>query len=268
MPPRWITGTIIGFWLATTGWMLYQEVSLRYRAGEPPPFGIDLTDEVGANTIPWSVLEKGERVGVGTSKVHRRGNRTFQLYSDFHFDNKESLRFLTFQKVTSVSHVTTEGELLDLAAEVEVQVRLPFAGERLIKAKIIGKVENHYLVPEAEYDGQKYKLPSSMKVKVPGNVLNPMLLVNKYNGVRAGQSWPVPLLDPTSFRNLSVPLVHAEVAEASLDWHGQDVPCFRIDYHEPGKKVTARTWVRQRDGLVLQQEAEHNGRELILLRDK
>jgi hypothetical protein len=267
MPPRWITATIIGFWLATTGWMLYHEASLRYRSGEPPPFGIDLTDEVDADTITWIVFEKGERVGMGKSIVHRRGDRTFKLSSDFHFD-KETLKFISFGKVTSEARVTAEGELLALKAEVEVELGLLGAGK--IKATVTGKVQNHYLTPEVKVESDKgeIKLPLSLKVKVPGNVLNPMLLVNKYRGVRAGQSWPVPLLDPTNFRDLSIPFVNAEVHEASLAWHGADVPCFRIDYREPGKKVTARTWVRQTDGLVLQQQAEHSGRELILQRDK
>jgi hypothetical protein len=269
MPPRWITGTIIGFWLVTTGWVLYREVSLRYRTGEPPPFGIDLTDEVGANTISWSVREKGEPVGVGKSSVRRRGDRTFQLFSDFRFD-KESVKFLSFRKVSSMTHVTPEGELLGMTAEVEVDSKLPFLGIKTIKAKVVGKVQDQYLLPQVQVESGKetYTLPLNEKVKVPGNVLNPMLLVNKYRGVSAGQSWRVPLLNPTSFKNLSIPFLDADVAEASLEWHGQIVPCFRIDYREPGKKVTARTWVRQRDGLVLQQEAEHQGREIILQRDK
>jgi len=263
MPARWMTVTIIAFWLATTGWMVHHEVSLRYRSGEPPPFGIDLTDEVDAPTISWSVFEKGERVGSGNSKVRRRGDRTFILYSDFRFE-KEDFKVLSFRKVTSVTHVNAEGELLDMSAEVEVQN--PFDAEKVLKAKVTGTVENQYLSPQVEVES--LKVPLNVKIKVPGNVLNPMLLVNKYRGVRAGQHWQVPLLNPTSFKKLSIPSLDAEVSVAALDWHGQDVPCYRIDYHEPGKKVTARTWVRQRDGLVLQQEAEHQGRELILQRDK
>ena len=67
---------------------------------------------------------------------------------------------------------------------------------------------------------------------------------------------------------MTVPMLEAEVIVDALPWHGQDAPvtCYRIDYHEPGKKVTARTWVRRRDGLVLQQEAEHQGRRIILQR--
>jgi len=263
MPARWMTVTILAFWLATTGWMVHHEVSLRYRSGEPPPFGIDLTDEVGANTISWSVFEKDERVGVGRSRVRRRGDGTFILDSDFRFD-KEDFKLLNFRKVTSVSHVTAEGELLDM--EAEVLVLNPFDPDKVIKARVTGTVENQYLIPRVEVES--LKLPLGKKIKVPGNVLNPMLLVNKYRGVRAGQHWQVPLLNPTSFKQLSIPSLDAEVSAAALGWHGQGVSCYRIDYHEPGKKVTARTWVRQRDGLVLQQEAEHQGRELILQRDK
>jgi len=315
MPPRWITATIIGLWLTTTSWMLYREISFRYRAGEPPPFTIDLTDEVGADTISWTVIFDGKRVGLGKSSVNRRGGshpaaeekfwakwvqfmrekprsrneRSFYLYSDFRFEEgaKElqgAKELFGFRKVTSINHVTPSGELLEMMAEVDLDWPQKFFGGKNVKARIACRVENQELTPRVELDTwdepppnvtplldakpETMRLPLDVKIKVPKNVLNPMLLVNKINGLGEGQKWLVPLLDPTSFQGLSIPFMEAVVSAAEFRWQGELVPCFRIDYHDRAGTATARTWVRQRDGLVLQQEAEQGGKTLIVQRDK
>jgi hypothetical protein len=95
-----------------------------------------------------------------------------------------------------------------------------------------------------------------------------MLLINKVNGLHAGQRWTVPLLNPVNFQHLSVPFLEAEVAAATLTWEGEEVPCYRIDYREPDQRPMARTWVRRRDGRVLEQDIEHLGNQISVVRDK
>ena len=51
-----------------------------------------------------------------------------------------------------------------------------------------------------------------------------------------------------------------------MTWGKKEVACLVIEYREPGKDVSARTWVRKSDGLVLQQEANHLGFAMILQR--
>src|SRR5207253_2067046 len=58
MPPRWMTWAIVAFWLATTTWLVVREVAPRWRAGEPPPYTIDLTDEVSRQDIHWIVVQR------------------------------------------------------------------------------------------------------------------------------------------------------------------------------------------------------------------
>ena len=98
-----------------------------------------------------------------------------------------------------------------------------------------------------------------------------MHLLDKIPGLRAGRSWKVPLLDPLGAmvpgRKMTTSILIAEVAEDDLEWQGQVVRCFRIDYREPGKKAAAHTWVRRGDGLVLQQEAKHDEMNLVLVRE-
>jgi hypothetical protein len=91
-------------------------------------------------------------------------------------------------------------------------------------------------------------------------------------GLRAGQQWVQPVVDPLmmSVSSLLAPpplrQLDADVDSSTLFWNGAEVLCWRIDYRERPDKIVARTWVRREDGLVLQQEASHAGRELILQR--
>jgi hypothetical protein len=50
-----------------------------------------------------------------------------------------------------------------------------------------------------------------------------------------------------------------------MDWNGESHLCLIIEYR--GEEHTARTWVRQSDGLVLRQEATAHGETLVLQRE-
>lgn len=269
MPPRWLTGIIVLFWLSTTGWLVYRESLSRTHHGEPPPFAIDLTDEVSANTIAWNALEKGEKIGMGRSWVQRRKDRTFEFRSEFRFHDLSVYKVLKFRKMTSMYRVAADGRFRALAAEVYLE------NNPLIDIlEVSGELQDGYVIPRVKGQVGKttFDIPFNDKIKVPehSNILNPMHLLSRINGLQEGQSWRIPLLQPFSaqFPGQRIPELEAEVFRDHLHWQDMDVPCFRIDYREPGKKVTARTWVQIRDGLVLQQEASHQGRELVLQRDK
>src|SRR5262245_12169487 len=79
MPPRWATVTIIGFWLIAMGWMTVREIVPRLRVGGPPPYVIDLTDEVSGNDVNWTVLGAGGERSKAVSSVERMPDRTFKL---------------------------------------------------------------------------------------------------------------------------------------------------------------------------------------------
>jgi hypothetical protein len=273
MPPRSVTLAIVAFWLATTGWLVYREVLPAFRTDEPPPFIIDLADEVSAHTINWEALQDGRVFGTAHTKVVPGKSRTFILTSKF---KPENLRILTIgvKQVESSYAVTREGDLRELEARVEV-----FAGPDRIKLGIGGRVENGMFTPEIRFEGMDLKdapLPKLEPVPVSGHgsVLNPLHPLNRLKGLHEGQHWVQPVIDPLvvavySLLKRQPPLrrLHAEVGTGVLAWKGSDVACWLIEYSEPGQKASARTWVRRSDGLVLRQEASHAGLEIILQRN-
>jgi hypothetical protein len=93
-----------------------------------------------------------------------------------------------------------------------------------------------------------------------------MHLLSRVPGLLAEQCWRLPLLDP-GLAGMSLTELEARVRLELLDWENHPVPCYKIEYRTPGEQeVRASTWVRQRDGLVLQQDAGFGGREFEIVR--
>src|SRR5262249_5140115 len=135
-----------------------------------------------------------------------------------------------------------------------------------------GKVENGSIQPKTTVIlwGIEADLGNIVpEIKVARHFLNPMHLLNKVSGLQEGQEWPIQLMEMKNFDStMNLPIVNARVSTETLSWNGADVPCYLIEYRELRKqKVHARTWVRQRDGLVLQQQAEYMDHELLFRRD-
>ncbi len=269
MPSRLVVFGIVVFWLASATWLVVREVVPRFQAADAPPFEIDLTDEVGANSITWIVYHQGAKVGGGISHVRRGPDRTFDFLSKFHFDKFKLFNKLQIRELSNRYRVTPAGRLVEAGAKVYVGEFFGLGGE--IKGNVVDgdfHPEVHLIVNNKP---QKVMDLDPVKISGHGTILNPMHLINRLSGLRQGQRWTIPLLDPVSSvlpgKKVTIPLLIAEVFSTNLEWAGEDFACFRIDYWEPGKKVTASTWVRRLDGLVLQQEAGHEEMNLVLVRD-
>jgi hypothetical protein len=110
---------------------------------------------------------------------------------------------------------------------------------------------------------------------------------NRINGVRRGQHWRIPLVDPLldsvfatmqkvpELQVLQVLLsrgtgprfLDADVLKTTqtILRNGQEEVCLVIESR--GDQMTAHTWLRETDGLVLRQDATFLGEQLILERD-
>jgi hypothetical protein len=126
-----------------------------------------------------------------------------------------------------------------------------------------------------------------------GSVLNPLHPVNRLTGLRPGRTWQIPLFDPLSVltaarlegKNTKDPAMLAVMAllqgnsngsqlrrlnatvlagVQSLSWDDQEEVCQVIEYRDGD--LSAHTWVRQKDGIVLQQEANLRGDQMVLKR--
>jgi hypothetical protein len=278
MPSRPIVIAVLGFWLAANGWLFYREIWPRLRPGEPPAYSIDLADEVAAKPISWDVFYNKKPVGIAISSVaYDKQTGTFELRCEYTFDKGLDVAFLKIKKMSSSMRVTREGQLRQARADVDVRSLLGPA-EMHLQADI----DRGRLTPRLELRAAAGLLDHKLKlepveVSAGGNILNPMHPLNKVANLRDGQNWRLPDVDPLKTaaaalgqqftgHSFTFPSLTAQVRSATLVWDRRPTDCWLIEYAEPGEKVSARTWVRKADDLVLQQEALNQNKELVLHR--
>jgi len=269
MPVRRYVLAIVLFWMATTGWLVYREWWAHHGGGEPPPVSIDLPDEWGQLTR-WTVRLGNSNRKIGWTESNVRYNReddTYNLHTHFQQFTPAGGEPWPFpiKSMRGDYRITRLGELRGI--EEEITLDFPVLGE--VKVNVKGTVERNILTPKLEIlVGGRYEVECPpVEVSKHGSVLNPLQIVNAIRGVREGQRWRMPVFDPLgeSVRaklKLGEPGVRyasAEVHRAPepIVWLGREEPCLVIDYHS--EETSARTWVRERDGLVLRQEATLKG---------
>jgi hypothetical protein len=143
------------------------------------------------------------------------------------------------------------------------------------RAELKGVVEDGVFCPKIYLDGTETHLgpfqPRPIPVATMGDVFNTMHLLDKIPDLWVGRTWKIAHLNLVGLmvpgRTVTTSIMIAEVGEDELEWQNQKVSCFRIDYREPGKKVTAHTWVRRRDGLVLCQQVGEDYLDWVMVRE-
>jgi hypothetical protein len=307
MPPRPVSLLVVAFWAATVGWLFYLDVWPQVRPGGPPPFTIDLADEAtSVVNHRWTIVRrspKGEEKMLGfaeTWMTYLAEDDSFELHSKVKKLDLMSADFLAVEvaDLNTTYHVTRDGRLLGARTGVDLAAKLRPGELTLYKlqAEIVGVVRDGELFAACRFesDGQLFEEQLPPVPAPRGNVLNPLQPVNRLRGLRAGQHWQLPLVDPLAdamragtktliARNLrgeggalaqtlldrapqGPRVVAAEVGDKPVkcEYNNEQHDCWLIEYRGDG--LSARTWVRVEDGLVLRQEATQQDDTLILHR--
>lgn len=287
MPSRFFVLVIVSFWLATTAWFVSREVAPRWRSGDAPPYVIELADEALKNVSPnrWQLLWNDKDMGeVRTALHYREADDLFELTADsdrLDLANIGPLK-ISARKLHNSLSVNHDGELRGVHTEVEMETPIGLFSVDVTAVVKAGRIE------------RSCKLSSPLLGPIEpvlepvayrrGSVLNPLHPINRVGGLKPGQRWRVPLIDPfgdalkataaeLSGVKLSQPssepaaqFLNAEVLAQTqdLEWDGAVHACLVIEY--TGDDYTGRTWVRAADGLVLRQEAGTHDEKLVLRR--
>jgi hypothetical protein len=118
----------------------------------------------------------------------------------------------------------------------------------------------------------------SVPVSSHGSVLMPLHPVNRIRGLVPGQSWRMPVVNPiesalaatTGTGGGQVRFLDARVLDQPqpLDYRGHEVACLVIEYHDSDPEgMTAHTWVAEKTGLVLRQEASLQNQKWVMDRE-
>ncbi|HEY7424802.1 MAG TPA: hypothetical protein VH682_11280 [Gemmataceae bacterium] len=302
MPPRWLSAGIVAWWLAMMGWLFWHELWPNWRPGEPPQFHIDLVEEVRHRERPptyWNVhhQNKGDAKPRDTFRAktwtdYQQEDDTFTFHAEL-MAQKTSLKLFGF-KVTlmkSAYRVNRAGQLRDLEFKVNFSLQTPSGGEKKfweqqdnteppVQLKLWGEVRDDQFFAHCRADvllatkHLEMDLPPA-PVSHHASVLLPLHPVNRIHGLRPGQSWRQPLVDPIgdAFSALGagggIHYINARVLPQPQVLTGGGDPkmtCLVIEYEDEGQLV-GRTWVEQDSELVQQQEAILDGDHWTMKRD-
>jgi hypothetical protein len=277
MPPRWVCVAIVVFWLGSNGWLLWQDVWPRLQPGQPPPYTIDLVEEVQLEKPPqtaWTVTV--------VSKGGEKDRETYRAYTWIEREPGGDLYVLHFrispillappeggkprtrgliESMTSRCRVTPAGDLRGLEAEVVVSG---------VKASFRGEVRGDRFFGRYDVGGLLGGNLEPVPVARNGAVFLPFHPVKRIRGLHPGQTWREPSvgLPAIGLGGGSVRVVEARVLPTleMLPYKGKDTPCLVIEHADEDQ--TTRTWVERDGGLVLKQEAVVGAERWILQRDR
>src|SRR5262249_9887516 len=160
--------------------------------------------------------------------------------STFKFWTRKELTGQPDRLVESSCRVTRDGDIRAISATVEAKL---WVGN--VKGHIQGTVDNYRLTPHVEISCGNRSMEADLApitIARRGGVLNPLLPVNRLTGLKRGQRWRVPMLDPIAESLLAyvreqptaTKFLEAHVLEAGeeLEWQLKRPPvsCLVIDY--------------------------------------
>jgi hypothetical protein len=286
MPARWLSLGIVAFWLGTNGWLLWREVWPQLRSGQPPPYTIDLVEEVQERRLQtvWTVTQDGREVFQTRTQVQRLGPDAFELLAEYTRprDEKYSRATAPWGVVLGMEsryRLSAAGSVQGISVDVKGAADLaPDVAVLNFTSRIRAEVRGGKFTPTLEVTSRerpwlKRTLPEADAAS-GGWVFLPLQPVNRIRGLRAGQRWQVLVLDPLAaslgglMQSPGGPhYLSAHVAARLERYTGgkrRGAPCLVIEY---AGEIPARTWVEQSTGLVLRQEATLDGKRWVLNRD-
>lgn len=314
MPSRPVVVLVVLFWLAVVGVVVYQDVVPRYFGDQPPAPHFDAAAELSHTTVSWTIYRgpadktTDEPIGKMTSEIeYAQADDTFKYVNRYRAVKfKQYGAELTIPTATTTLRLSRDGKLkgqrLNGTAELDLP-RLWGPGQKLTAtAEAEGEVKDGFLVGSATLTCPDLLSEPSVgtftPVPVPdGQVLNPLMPLDRLKDVVPGRRWVVQQVDPLreALGELLVKGLQDEMAKqgngkkkpapvtlpkppeliasvrtspVDLDREGGPVSCWVIDYTTEDKSIQARTWVSRVDGRVLRQEASSQGERLRFERDE
>jgi hypothetical protein len=311
MPSRPVVVLILLFWLAVLGVVVYREVVPHFFNDEPPAPEFVAADELSQATVSWSIYrgpaDADEKIGKMTSRIEYVGDDdSFRFVNTYHKLKLALLAFeVTVTSATTVLRVDRDGRLKGqtLRGNAEMDTGRLGGGLKLAAtAEASGVVRGGFLEGSATLTAPDLLGQPSVgtftPVAVPdGQVINPLMPVDRLRGVVPGRRWKVRQVDPlrealgellvkglqeelarrgggkkapTAVTIPPPPELLAEVLRdpVTLDRPGGPVGCWVIEYRCEKPPIEARTYVRRDDGRVLRQEATASGERLRFERDE
>ncbi len=289
MPPRRFVLALVVGWLAALAWLGWDRWGVRLFADDCPPLTRDLSDAVAPRDVGWDFTRQGAKAGSADGRMTPKSNRLFDINCrarDLEFvNNLAELKITFFQTTRSV---TPENKLVGLTGRATMTVRYLDRPEKKIETKLTVRVADggcdwdH----EVAFDGGE-PVHVTYRTDLPAaSPFVPLDPLQKYPGLRPGQSWLATLFDPVTEvgsvvlglalkaeLGLSAPrgepavelLARVRDETETIETLGKTHVCRVIEFSAKG--ISAKVWVDEADDTVVRQEAPVFGQTIRAQRE-
>jgi hypothetical protein len=269
MNSRWYSAAVVILWLATMSWLVVEKVLPPLLIGEPPSYDTIAKSQEQDPPTGWKISLDGRKLGWALTDAKPQPAGTMEIHGRVHFDALPIDRLIprwlqplsrllvkpdeqTHMDATSALLIGSFGQLLRFDSAVQWD-------RSASGVSLHGVVEGRELQVSISSEG----VSLSHKVSLPPNALlsDAFAPQTRLPGLRAGQTWNVPVCNPLALTENPVEIVRATVeGKEPILWNGAVENVWLVVYRgDAGNAVGAnrtpkgKLWVRP-DGTVLQQQ--------------
>ncbi|MEE8452067.1 MAG: hypothetical protein V3R99_09140 [Thermoguttaceae bacterium] len=269
MYSRWFNIAVLLLWLSTMGWLLVEKILPPLLVGDPPSYRTILDAQKNEPPAGWQMYFNDRQLGWALNLVSRLPNDVTEIHSRVHF-NEIPLRSLahgwarTLLRLMDIPPIDLRMDA-DSTAVIDPLGRL-MRFESALRVdgledviRVLGTIDGNRLKLEVRAGG----LPDTMETFLPADavVVDAFSPQSQLPGLRAGQTWTVPVYSPLRPSGSPLEILYATVEGTDpIIWDGRMEHAWLVVYRsDPGVGLGSndsprgRLWVR-RDGTVLKQQ--------------
>ena len=281
MYSRWSNAAVIILWVSAMTWLVKCKVLPPMLVGQPPSYRTILEAQRREPLVGWKMSFDGRPLGWALSTTSLQPDEVTEVRSWVHFDELP-LEDLTPNWIRALVRLVEQpAGSLEMDAKnttlIDPLGRLSgFKSEVRIKPlddviNMQGTVEGTQLKLEIHTGGLAYETEAHVpQDALLSDALSPR---TQLPGLRAGQTWTVPVYSPLRPPNNPLEILQATVTGAQpIVWNDRTVETWLVVYRsDPGhglgsdERPRGRLWVR-RDGTVLKQQVMIFNSTMIFVR--
>ena len=269
MPHRLTSVAILVFWAVSAAALLIRDVLPDLLVGPPPNLRDVSAVDTPTGETRWTLLvpdpdgatpDDLRAIGLATTETIPHPADGHVLFrSTVAFDSGAALEGTPLEsaggehlRIDSTLDVDPAGNLASLRSGVRLDDDPGRDGDELLV--VDGHLQGDEIVlsargPMLPWGPRRFAFP----YRARGMVQNTLSPLDRYPGLHLGQRWQSRVVNPLTGR---VDAVSVEVTDRNvmIPWGEELVPTYVIVTRTPGPGLTARTWARASDGLVIRQE--------------
>ena len=281
---RWFSATVVILWLATMSWLVKEKVLPLMLVGEPPSLNRVIQAQREKPVVGWQVVLHGRPVGWALADTQTLSSGLTEVRGRVHFDSLRIDEMMPgwLQPISRLMGSSTDGLQFDARNVLTVdalghQVRFDSAlrfdpwDEVITVHGTIEGGQAELQVRLSDEDSEPVLVTLPLSDALLSDAFSPQPQT-ELPGLRAGQTWSVPVYSPLwPDKNKSEILIAKVVGRESIVWNNEGVSTWLVVFRTESAggvrtgTPRAKLWVRP-DGAVLQQEALLFGSTVLFVR--